>query len=138
MNGRSAREIDGSAGVHRPDTPWGYAANMLSEQTRVVTERAGRYLAQLCEHLDQLIARPGMHGPTGRHDGGPPDLRRVEWSAERGVVVFERATFTLTASSDELALRVEAEDAQDLERIKQALSDRIEAIGWRDGLTVTW
>ena len=111
---------------------------MLSEQTRVGTERAGRYLAQLCEHLDQLTARPGTHGPAGRHDGGPPDLRRVEWTADRGVVEFERATFTLTAAPDELTLRVEAEDAQDLERIKEALSARIETIGRRDGLTVTW
>jgi hypothetical protein len=119
-------------------TPSGYADDMLSEQTRVGTDRAGRYLAQLCEHLHQLTARPGMHGPAGRHDGGPPDPRRVEWTADRGVIVFERATFTLTAAAHELTLRVEAEEAQDLERIKHALSERIEAIGRRDGLTVTW
>ncbi len=109
---------------------------MVSEQTRVVTDRAGRYLAQLCEHLDQLTARPGMHGPAGRHDGGPPGLHRVEWTAGHGVVVFERATVTLTAAADELTVRVEAEDGQVLERVEHALSERIEAIGRRDGLVV--
>ena len=111
---------------------------MFSEQTSVATDRAGRYLAQLCEHLEQLTARPGMHGAAGRHGGGPADLRRVEWTADHGVVVFERATFTLTAAAHELTLRVEADEVQDLERIKHALSERIETIGRRDGLTVTW
>jgi hypothetical protein len=111
---------------------------MISEQTSVVTERADRYLVQLCEHLDQLTRRPGLHGHADRHDGAAPDLRSVEWTAESGAVTFERATFTLTAAPDVLVLRVEADDAEHLERIKQLVSARIEAIGRRDGLSVTW
>lgn len=111
---------------------------MLAEETRVATQRASRYLVQLCEHLDQLTGRSRSHAFARRHGGGAPAILNVEWSAERGVVRFERATFILASAPDALMLRVEAEDVESLERIKRALSKRIEAIGRRDGLAISW
>ncbi len=56
---------------------------MLTAEARVETERASRYLAQLCRHASQL----GQH-LRHTHDSGdaPPEVRHVEWSDTYGIV----------------------------------------------------
>lgn len=114
---------------------------MPASQAHVATERASRYLAQLCEHARKM-SDPGSHRSRGhrRHgDGGePPVARHVEWSQTSAVIDFGWGRCTLRASGSELALSVEAGDEQHLQRVQDAIAGRLEAIGRRDRLTVAW
>jgi hypothetical protein len=99
---------------------------MLIAEAAVNTDRASRYLGQLCQHLEAIAkARPQM--PV-----------RVEWSDNSGLITLGAARCTLQAGVDALALRAEAPDEQSLQQIKSRLTDRLEQIGRRDQLTVTW
>src|SRR6266545_486804 len=49
---------------------------MLIAEANVVTERSGRYLVQLCEHVDAI---------TRRH---PQMGAKVEWSEDHGLIDF--------------------------------------------------
>ena len=126
---------------------------MPTTQGRVATDRAGRYLDQLCGHLGQmrhlrhgLARRPGdtdtgRHGAsdTARHSGaGMPEVLGVERADGRGIVRFAEGAWTLTATPGALLLRVEAADEQALERLRGAITARIEKIGRRDRLAVSW
>ncbi|GAA4602293.1 DUF2218 domain-containing protein [Actinoallomurus liliacearum] len=110
---------------------------MPASQADVPTNRAGRYLAQLCGHgarMTSLTLRGG-HG----HGGGVASTpRHAEWSETDGVIEFDRGRCTLHATGDGLLLRVEADDQQQLRRIQDAVAARLERIGRRDALTVTW
>lgn len=99
------------------------------------TERAGRYLAQLCQHLSEIGPRHGLF-LHGRHR--PPKVLHVEWTDVAGEVRFENGSCTLDAREDALLLRVSADDQRKLEGLQQAMSHRIETIGRREMLTVTW
>lgn len=106
-------------------------------EASVPTERAQRYLAQVCDHLHHLRNRSYRRG-AGRHGGGPPDLRDIHWSDGQGIITFESGRIALTATTDALTIHVHAEDAGSLDRLKSAIADRIETVGRRDRLTVTW
>lgn len=125
---------------------------MLTSQARVATDRAGRYLAQLCEHGGKM-GHPALrrfrghgHDRAGGDDGGPPEVRRAEWSefgadAEvdaSGVIDFGWGRCTLRATAGELLLRAEADDERSLRRIEEGIAARVQRIGRRDMLSVTW
>lgn len=99
---------------------------MLTAEASVVTERSGRYLVQLCRHLD-LAAR------------ARPQLRaQVTWSEASGVISFDWGRCTLRAERGVLSLRAEAPDAESLHRLEQRVAGRLTQIGRRDQLTVIW
>ncbi|MEO7295288.1 MAG: DUF2218 domain-containing protein [Candidatus Limnocylindria bacterium] len=99
---------------------------MLIAEARVVTERSGRYLLQLCSHID-LVAR------------SHPDMQAAaEWSDDRGVITFGASRCTLRAEPGALWLAAQAPDAESLAQIQARIGSRLEDIGRRDGLTVTW
>jgi hypothetical protein len=100
---------------------------------RVPTDRADRYLAQLCQHLGQIGSHP-RHG----HGGASPQVRRVDRSDGHGTIEFAAGTCMLHASADELTIELTAVDAQTLEQLQRLLSARLETIGRRDNFTVTW
>lgn len=102
------------------------------------TQRAGRYLAQLCTHLDQLQHQPHPH--SAPHPAGEPmpQIRQVQWSDTHGTVSFGHSQLTLQATPDQLIMRVQAADEQNLHQTQQLLTHRIQQIGRRDHLTVTW
>jgi hypothetical protein len=104
---------------------------------RADTTRADRYLGQLCDHLDHMrrTASPD-HQPGGR--AGAPDVRRVERTESSGVIVFDWGTCTLRASADRLTVQVEAVDDAALTRAQTLIGHRIEVIGRRENLIVTW
>jgi hypothetical protein len=114
---------------------------MPTAEARVVTDRPGRYLAQLCRHASQMAQHAG-YGQS--HDGdkrghAPPEVRRVEWSDTDGIIEFGVGRCTIQATgSDTLTLRVEASDEESLRRLRQLLTKRIETIGRRDHLSVAW
>jgi hypothetical protein len=111
---------------------------MLASQAHVATERASRYLTQLCEHVSKMSA-PTHHRPRG-HSGGdaPPTVRHAEWSDSDGIIDFSWGRCTLWASGSELVLLVEAESQQNLQLVQDAIAARLDRIGRRDQLTVTW
>jgi hypothetical protein len=99
---------------------------MLIAEANVETERSGRYLVQLCQHLDK----------AGR---AHPQLRaQVEWSGDRGGISLDRGRCALRALPGVLTLRAEAPDEDALRRVESPITDRLERIGRRDHLRVTW
>jgi hypothetical protein len=99
---------------------------MLIAEARVETERSSRYLVQLCRHV---------HAVAQVH----PQMRaHVEWSDDRGVISIEAGRCTLTSGPGVLTLRAEAADEVSLHRLQQRVARRLEQVGRRDQLTVTW
>jgi hypothetical protein len=96
---------------------------MLAAEAAVAAERPSRYLVQLCRHVK--LASTHM-------------TARVEWSADRGLIDMGWGRCTLRAERGALILRAEADDEQGLREIQRRVTDRVEQIGRRDGLTVTW
>jgi hypothetical protein len=110
---------------------------MPTAEARVATDRASRYLVQLCRHADQMA---GMrHRPPALHGGRrPPAVQYVEHSDSHGIVHFATGRWTLDADPDALTLRAEAADEQTLRRLQDGITARLERIGRRDQLVVTW
>ena len=99
---------------------------MLIAEARVQTERSGRYLVQLCQHVDKL----------GR---AHPQLQaHAEWSEDRGLISFGWGRCMLRALPGVLTLRAEAADEDALRRVESPIGARLVGIGRRDHLTVTW
>ncbi len=99
---------------------------MLISEASVATERPERYLVQLCRHVD-AVARE--HPQMGA---------QVEWSAGHGVISLGGGRCTLRADRGVLTLRAEAPDVETLHQLEQRVADRLEQVGGRDRLTVTW
>ena len=104
-----------SAAAHRPpgSDPDDLYAGPRTAQARVRTDRASRYLAQLCRHLSELQSHTS---PAGHERAGPgrPQIRHVEWSDTRGTVDLAAGRLTLLADPDTLHLTIEAPDEQRL------------------------
>lgn len=111
---------------------------MPTADAHILTDRASRYLAQLCRHAGQM-SRLG-HRPPTRHGGSamPPEVQHVDWSDTQGVVRFADGQWTLQATSDTLTLRVEADDEDTLQQLRDGIARRLEKIGRRDRLEVIW
>ncbi|MFD8740781.1 DUF2218 domain-containing protein [Streptomyces sp. NPDC059618] len=112
---------------------------MPTAETRLTTDRASRYLVQLCRHLRQM-PRIGHRPPGGGHGEGrtPPEVGHVEFTDTHGTVRFADGLWTLNATTDALTLRVDADDEEALRRLQDGIAARIEKIGRRDGLRVHW
>jgi hypothetical protein len=107
---------------------------MPTAQTRINTDRASRYLVQLCEHLKRLDQRR-------RHSGGAshgPGVQHVECTDTRGVIEFAFGQCELQATDDILHIRLTADDPEALRRMRDLFTNRIETIGRRDHLAVNW
>ena len=113
---------------------------MPTAEARVETERASRYLDQLCRHARQMGRhphyRPRAHGDGDTHR--PPEVHHVEWSDTGGTVRLSLGQWTLQATPNALVLHVEAANEEDLQRMRDLIAARVEKIGRRDHLTVTW
>jgi hypothetical protein len=103
---------------------------MLTAEAHVLTDRPGRYLGQLCRHASHMRHQSRTHAS--------PEVRHVEWSDTHGTVVLDSGRWTLEAARNTLTLRAEAANNEDLQRIQDLLTQRIDKIGRRDHLTVTW
>jgi hypothetical protein len=110
---------------------------MPTSEARVETDRASRYLVQLCRHAGWMSRLPG-HRPRAHGGGAAPRVRHVESSDTHGVVSLDGGGFTVHAGQDALLMRVEAADEDSLRRIQDLLAGRVEKIGRRDRLAVDW
>ncbi|MCG0062167.1 MULTISPECIES: DUF2218 domain-containing protein [Streptomyces] len=113
---------------------------MLTAEASVETERASRYLDQLCRHAQQMERHPhyrqGARGGGGTHK--PPEVHHVEWSDTNGTVLLSLGQWTLRATPDALVLHIEAATEEDLQRMRDLIAARVEKIGRRNHLTVAW
>lgn len=110
---------------------------MFTAEAHVETDRAGRYLDQLCRHVSRM-SQPGGHRPPGRGSHSPPEVQHVEWTDAHGTFDVEWGRCAVEAGSGLLTLRLEAADEAGLQRLEDAVAHRLEAIGRRDGLKVNW
>lgn len=111
---------------------------MPTAEARLPTARADRYLTQLVQHLDHL-----GHADHGGHshasDGhGRPGVSSVERVGDDATITFDVGVCRLLAGPDALTVRVQAVTAAQLEVLQELLAHRIETIGRRDELVVTW
>jgi hypothetical protein len=111
---------------------------MLTAEALVQTPDADRYLARLRRHAGKMGARSG-HRPRRHGSGGtPPEIRHAEWSPTSGTVTLNWGLWTAQATAGTLRLRAESADAENLQRIQDMLTTRLENFGRRDQLTVRW
>jgi hypothetical protein len=102
----------------------------------VETDRASRYLVQLCQHANQMGQH---HWPRARGGGHvPPTVEHVESSDTHGVISFGEGRCVLQAAAGVLTLRAEAADKDSLRKLQDRIAHRLETMGRRDQLTVTW
>lgn len=114
---------------------------MITSEARVRTDRANRYLTQLCDHggkmrLAAFHRRPNHQAHGG--DDGPPAVRHAQSTGADGVIDFGWGRCTLHATAEELVLTAQSEDEQGLQRIQDGIAARLQRIGRRDKLTVDW
>ena len=111
---------------------------MLTAEARVQTEHPARYLVQLCQHASKMGGHQ-RHRPRS-HDGasGPPGIRHAECSETDGIVTLDVGQWTMHATPGALRIRAEADSEENLRRIQDLLTARLEKIGRRDRLTVNW
>ncbi|MEV6041146.1 DUF2218 domain-containing protein [Nonomuraea sp. NPDC052116] len=112
---------------------------MPTAEARVATERAGRYLAQLCRHATQMGHGFPAHPGRDRHMGSErPKNVQAEWSETSGTITVDGGSCVLEATAEALTLRIEAEDEDGLQRLQTLLTRNITRMGRRDSLAVDW
>ena len=111
---------------------------MPTAEATVETDRASRYLVQLARHGSQLGRSTGHRPRTHGAGGAPPDVQHTEWSDTHGIIKFGWGQCVLQATPEGLTLHAEAADEQNLRRIQDGIAARLEKIGRRDQLKVTW
>jgi hypothetical protein len=110
---------------------------MLTAEAVIQTDHADRYLARLGQHTGKMGRQPG-HRPR-RHGGGePPEVQHAEWSGTQGTVRLNLGRWTIRAAPGGLTLHAEAADQASLQQIQDMLTTRLEKLGWREHLTVSW
>jgi len=101
---------------------------MPTAQARVPTERAFRYLAQLTSHTGRI--------GHGRLAHTAPSVEAVSDSAVR--ITLDTAHCDISADATALTLIATSDDAEQLQKIQEAVTRTLERIGRRDGLSVGW
>lgn len=105
-------------------------------EATVPTVEPDRYLERLRTHLGKMGTRLG-HRPR-RHGSGMPEVRHAEWSGSTGTVILSWGQWTVQSTPGMLRLHAEAADAENLRKIQDMLTTRLENFGRREHLTVTW
>jgi hypothetical protein len=114
---------------------------MIAAEADIRTEHAARYLARLCGHAGKMgtaVQRTGHRRPSHASGDAPPQVRRVECSGTEGTVSLDCGQWTMRAWPGRLAVRAEAADQENLRRIQDLLTARLQRFGRREQLTVNW
>lgn len=122
---------------------------MPSAKAHVPTDRASRYLVQLCKHLNHqgrhLRHRPRTHRPesdvgtgAGAGAGHPAFQAQLTWDDNDATIDFGQGRCTVHAAAETLAFRADAEDEQTLHHIEQLIADHLARFSRRNPLTVCW
>jgi hypothetical protein len=114
---------------------------MPAAEADIPTEHAASYLARLCRHAGQMGQAghrlPHRRPAHGRSDG-PPEIRRVQRGETEATVTLNWGRWIMRARPGLLELRAEATDEENLRRIQDLLTARLENFGRREHLTVAW
>ena len=114
---------------------------MITAEADIRTEHAARYLARLCGHAGKMSTaghRLGHWRPSHAPGDAPPEVRQVECSGTEGTVSLDCGQWTMRAFPGRLAVRAEAADRENLQRIQDLLTVRLQKFGRREHLTVAW
>jgi hypothetical protein len=113
---------------------------MQTAETHIPTDRASRYLTQLCRHASKMGQHLSGGHPLRSHHAGdaPPPVLHVDWSDTIGVIRFGEGQCILQASDNALLLRVEAISESALHRLQEGIARRLETFGHREHLAVHW
>ncbi len=85
---------------------------MARETARVPTGNGVRYLQQLCKHWSHKLD--------------------VQLSDDEGIVRFPNAVATMKAHPDSLAVTLEAEDEEALQRMKSVVASHLDRFAFRE------
>lgn len=91
---------------------------MYSSTATVPTDRAGRYIKQLCSHFSKKADST--------------------FDESSGHTVFEFGECRMTATASTLEFTVSADSEELLGRVEYVVADHLERFGARDNLAVTW
>jgi hypothetical protein len=91
---------------------------MLVAEAQIRSERASRYLVQLCKHF--------AHKTPADYDG------------KRGRVDFQPGLCVMEAEDERLNLRCEAQSEPDLHRVKEIVAVHLERFARQEQIAVTW
>jgi hypothetical protein len=115
---------------------------MLTAEAQVQTERPSRYLVQLCRHASKMgqgrIHRIPAHAGDSQAPIDRPAHVEAEWSETHGTIRFDWGTCTVQATSEALAIRVEAADEKKLRGIQELITRNLIRFTKRDPVTVNW
>jgi hypothetical protein len=92
--------------------------NMPASHATVATDRAARYLKQLCSHFDR------------KADSTYDD--------STGHTVFAFGECRMVAQPEALVIDVQAPDEAQLAKVEYVVGDHLERFAKRDGLTAHW
>jgi hypothetical protein len=111
---------------------------MPTAEALVETQHPARYLVQLGKHASKM-SKHRLHRPRSHGDGGTlPQVQAAEWSETAGTVNLSWGRWSMQALPGTLRLHAEAADKENLRRITELVTGRLEKIGRRDQLTVHW
>jgi hypothetical protein len=82
------------------------------------TEHASRYLQQLCKHFQHK--------------------RPVTFDPQSGLIDFPVGECRLAASGNTLTLRLKAQGADDMERLKDVVARHLVRFAFREVMTIDW
>ena len=126
-------------GTSSTDGPAGAA---VTAEAVIQTPDPARYIERLCRHATQMNSHPAQISQHPRHrdagDAGPPQVQHAEWTATTGTVLLNWGRWTLHASPGTLTIRAEAGSTAGLRRIQHLLAARLEKLGNREHLTLSW
>jgi hypothetical protein len=91
---------------------------MMRSEARVTTERASRYLQQLCKHFAHKL--PTSHTPR------------------EGRIEFGVGVCALSAEPETLVLTADAPDAESLDRLEDVVARHLERFAFRDKPEIHW
>jgi hypothetical protein len=110
---------------------------MPAAEATVRTQHPGRYLIQLCTHTSKMDGHL-RHRPRAHGGAAAPEIQHAEWTSTDGTITLNWGRWTMQAAPGALTLRAEADSGENLQRIQDLLTARLEKIGRRDHLTVAW
>jgi len=115
-----------------------------SVQAVIQTADPARYIARLRRHTSRMGDHTHFGPRHGRRpaDPGsthtPPRVTHDEWSGTHGAVTMNWGQWTVQAAPGTLTLHAEAADEENLKRIQEMLTSRLETFGRREHLRLNW
>ena len=118
--------------------------NTHTAQAVIQSADPARYISRLRRHTARMGEQTHF-GPRHGHwppDPGsthtPPRVTHAEWTNMHEIVTMNWGRWTVQANPGTLTLHAEAADQENLKRIQDMLTRRLESFGRREHLTLSW